>query len=116
MFNIIGGFNNLDCSDLNIREKLFFLLGRLDEYAAYHFATEEEYFLSHGYPDSEDHIHEHHYYIDTCQLLYRDCYKCKSKEDYQVFIGRMESFLIRWWFHHISEKDVEYASFIKNKK
>ncbi len=92
-------------------EKLNEIIAELEDYAIYHFKTEEEKFEKYQYPNKEEHINEHKEFIKKVKQ-YKDCIK-KEKQirKFDIF-----NFLRNWLHTHIVKKDKDYAKFFKNKQ
>ena len=76
-------------------------------YALNHFADEEEFMRSHGYPDIENHRKMHHEIKE--RLKYFLDHKLSSYTDEFTY------FLTHFWIRHILEVDFLYVRFIREK-
>jgi hemerythrin len=78
----------------------------LVEYCVRHFESEEEFMLSIGYPDLDDHRNEHQAFIAKV-LEYRD----ELMTAYAVQGSQVIKMMTEWLHHHILTKDQRYARF-----
>lgn len=83
------------------------ILDELFEYAAYHFAAEEEWMNDHSYPKLSEHIAEHDIYRKKVAAFQNDFLAGKASPKLHLF-----SFLTEWLANHILETDFQYARFI----
>jgi len=92
------------------KEILGELLNELASYTHYHFKTEEELFLKHGYVDSAAHKAEH-------DSLRNEVVALKNKFDKGELIISVEVlyFLKDWLSKHILGSDKNYSKFLKMK-
>jgi len=82
------------------------------DYAIYHFATEEKYFVMFGYENMESHIKIHDQYRAKIEE-WRNIYD--SNKDKKIFF-EISNFLQDWWTWHINNTDREYVPFMKANK
>jgi hemerythrin-like metal-binding protein len=87
------------------------ILDELQEYAKYHFTTEEELFNKHNYPDAPSHIREHKHYIDTTSKFIEDF---KENKKIGLPVG-VFNFMTQWINQHIKETDKKYSAFLNEK-
>ena len=87
-------------------------LGFLIEYADFHFSTEEANMERHNYPGLEEHISKHKEFRSTLVNLERD-----YEEDgaTHLLAHSIDTFLINWLVNHISDIDVKFGKFLKDK-
>ncbi|MCM0080174.1 bacteriohemerythrin [Geomonas sp. Red32] len=83
------------------------LLIELVDYANYHFACEEGWMASAGYPDLPRHRKEHALFTERVLALTR-----RHQEEKEVTLETL-NFIHNWITHHILEVDVEFADFVK---
>jgi hemerythrin len=79
------------------------LLNDLVRYSEIHFKTEEDLLASIGYPRLDEHIDEHHKYIES---LADFMYVAVQDQFYKLGV---EAFLTTWWLTHILKSDMQYA-------
>ncbi|MDQ7032595.1 MAG: bacteriohemerythrin [Desulfonauticus sp.] len=86
------------------------LIGKLIEYTATHFKTEEQFFAKYGYPEIEIHkkIHEK---LVAQVLEFKERIEKGEKNVYY----NLASFLKTWLANHICVTDRRYAPFLKEK-
>ncbi len=77
----------------------------MQEYAQYHFSTEETYFKKFDYPESKEHINQHQSYIEHIQKSY-DGLEVDSTTPFKIL-----DFLEDWWLNHINGSDKKYTEF-----
>ena len=88
------------------RTELGRLISRLAAYAAFHFAKEEHYFETLGYPDAETHSRQHDAF--EARLARFEIDYVSGKENLSV---EMMNFLCDWMIDHIKGSDRRYAGF-----
>lgn len=81
-------------------------LDALMDYALLHFATEEKYLATIGYPGLENHQRLHREFNDKVWSLQRD-----NAADKPILGTSLMKFLRNWIIDHISKIDKEYATF-----
>lgn len=89
------------------KEVLGTLLSKISTFAAMHFAKEEHYFDTFGYPQTEKHKQEH---IDFEQRLsdFEDGFKAGQAN----LSKKVMAFLSNWLMAHIKGSDRFYAPFL----
>jgi len=83
-------------------------LDRLVYYTVFHFAREEHYFDTMGYPGTKAHIAEHDKF-ETQVADFIDDFKAGK----QKLSGDIVQFLCDWLVKHIKGTDRKYVSFLK---
>jgi hemerythrin-like metal-binding protein len=78
------------------------IINELKEYSEYHFKTEEDYFKSLNFSESEKHIHLHDIFIQTIEYYYEFPEKLNKKKLY--------TFLNTWIKNHILIEDKKYIT------
>ncbi|HOZ53151.1 MAG TPA: bacteriohemerythrin [bacterium] len=98
MFNILNRlFSEKDFSAIFKTE----IMKDLENYADYHFKTEEKYFDKFGYAKSDEHKEMHQDYIDAINSFRQDGFTENQLKD----------FLQNWWIDHVQGADQEYSVF-----
>lgn len=92
------------------RDALSKILNKIGMYAATHFAREEDYFETHGYPDMDDHLQEHEYFED---MLYQ--FESEFKSGKQDLTSNVLMFLGDWLVSHINGSDKKYVTFLRSR-
>jgi hemerythrin len=89
------------------QEALADIVGRMLDYAAYHFATEESLLKNHGFPLFGSHQREHEGFTAKAQ-------EYKRRIDRKGFVLTLEviHFLKDWLSDHILVNDKKYAPFL----
>lgn len=85
------------------------IIQELDDYAVYHFQTEEKYFELFNYEDADAHIKIHNQYREKI-TEWRQRYE--KDNDPKIFFDISE-FLQNWWVWHINNTDRAYIPFMK---
>jgi len=85
------------------------IIQELDDYANYHFQTEEKYFDLFSYQDAEAHIKIHNQYREKI-VEWRQKYE--KENDPKIFFDVSE-FLKNWWVWHINNTDRAYVPLFK---
>lgn len=86
------------------------LINRLNIYAAMHFAKEEHYFDTFGYPETELHKKEHSDFEEKVLDFEND-----FNEGSQSLSIEIVNFLGDWLVGHIQGSDKKYASFLNQR-
>ena len=86
------------------------LINRLNIYAAMHFAKEEHYFDTFGYPETELHKKEHSNFEDKVLNFESDFNKGSQSLSIEIV-----NFLGDWLVGHIQGSDKKYASFLNQR-
>ena len=81
------------------------VLDDMVQYAAVHFATEERYLKSIGYPDFDNHVEEHEKFSEKFAAL-----KQKATAG-ALDISGTSQFLQSWLSGHILHSDMDYRKF-----
>jgi hemerythrin len=84
-------------------DKIEPILKELSDYAAYHFKTEEDYFIKFKYEDLENHIREHLAYKQKI-----NDYLIQAAENNRSVPFTLLDFLSTWWVNHIIGTDHHY--------
>lgn len=85
------------------------IIQELNDYANYHFQTEEKYFDLFNYQDAEAHIKIHNQYREKI-TEWRQQYE--KENDPKIFFDVSE-FLKNWWVWHINNTDRAYVPLLK---
>lgn len=86
----------------------------LNDYAKFHFSTEEKYFDQFNYEDKEEHTKRHRDYEVKVVDLEKKILELKG-EDATRLAFEILDFLEDWWVNHILYEDKEYTElFNKN--
>jgi len=83
-------------------------LMKLANFAKYHFATEEKYFLQYGYPEAEDHIKKHNDLVRDIQVFFDRFFN-----DSQDILAELISLLDKWLEDHLGNEDMKYAAYFR---
>lgn len=104
---LLGYLNDLYDALQKRKEKQILepIFHNLEEYARYHFELEESYFKKFNYPEKEEHIKEHEYYIRRLAELKRQIHNNTA------YMEDLFLFLAEWLMHHIREVDHKYSDF-----
>jgi hemerythrin len=85
------------------------ILQELIDYAAYHFSTEEKYFIKFHYADIDKHIKEHLSYKQKVSDLI-----LKTSSENGTIPFALLNFLTDWWVNHIIGVDRHYVKCFKD--
>lgn len=88
------------------KEKLSDILRELNEYANYHFETEEKYFHEFNYEHAIEHIKSHDMYREKVNQFSKDY---NNYSEHLVLPFEMMEFLRGWWTRHILGEDRLYV-------
>ena len=83
------------------------ILRELDEYAGYHFDTEEKLMRQHAYPDYEAHKKEHDDFCLKVSVLQQELMEGKITVTREVL-----HLLTHWLSDHIMNTDKKYSPFL----
>lgn len=89
--------------------KLFNVIEELQDYAHYHFQTEESLMRRANSPDLELHIMQHDFFVKKMKE-FRIAYNYNNS----VLIEQIVIFMRKWLLMHISEVDGKYVETIQN--
>lgn len=96
-----------ESDDINYQNRM---LEELSLYASFHFISEENFMIKHGYPDLEDHVAQHR------QLLSQLNDKINYLKLEKVKIADVIDYTQDWFFHHTLEVDSLFGTFITRKE
>lgn len=89
------------------------IIAKLEDYAAGHFAREEELMKKVGYPGLTQHAEEHERFVEWIDTVKRTYARAAESP---FLIGDMvNDFLIEWLANHIMTEDMKYRDFIVKK-
>ncbi|MCP5367738.1 MAG: hemerythrin family protein [Hyphomicrobiales bacterium] len=86
------------------------IIGRLEDYAAGHFAREEELMRRLEYPEIKAHMAQHRSFVewvDTVKATYQ-----RSAESPFYLADQVNEFLEKWLVNHIRKSDMDYKKFM----
>jgi len=87
-----------------------FAIIKLDVYALYHFASEEQLLEKFGYPGLEEQKKEHEAFTEQVKL-FKERYGAGDRK----LLGEMKEWLEHWITSHIRELDSRYGAFLNQK-
>ena len=86
------------------------ILNTIKEYSHIHFAAEEEFLKSSGYPDLTAHKELHGKLIAEMERMGR----AAGRHDFTAVEAKpLLDFLKNWWIKHINEEDRRYMSYLE---
>jgi hemerythrin len=89
------------------REELTNALDRMTRYAEYHFRSEEEFMLGHGFPDYASHKREH------TEFKARTAHFCvEAMANKATLPEELLLYLTDWLQNHILKSDMKYKDFL----
>jgi len=89
---------------------LISVVDRMDDYAKYHFSTEEYYMSEYSFRGYQSHKKEHEVFIGKVQGFQRDIDRGST-----LTLTELEEYLKTWIVHHILKVDHKYARHFKKK-
>lgn len=99
IFDLIDLLCDIDRTD---KKRIKAIIEELKDYSEYHFKSEEEYFKSIKFTETDNHIHLHGVFIQTIEYYYDFPNKLSKKKLY--------TFLNTWIKHHILVEDKKYVT------
>jgi hemerythrin len=87
------------------------ILGAMTNYLGYHFETEEQMMIDHGYPELESHREEHQTFV-TQTAYFIATYRQSGvslKKDILLFLKE-------WLVEHILQTDAAFGAFLKESR
>lgn len=93
------------------------LLNQLGDYAVYHFSTEEKYFESFGYTESDHHKDEHKYLLGQVKdfKMTYDEGKIKRFGKESPITVEVWDLLKEWLINHIQVSDKKYVTLFRER-
>ncbi len=92
------------------RELIGGIIADLEDYARYHFATEEKYFDQLNYPFAPTHKMEHNNFVAKVAA-----FKKKYQNGSLIVSIEMMNFLKDWVLDHLKGSDQRYSKFFNDK-
>lgn len=86
------------------------LINQMSVYAAMHFAREEHYFDTLGYPEAEEHKKEHLYFENQVSQFAKE-----FNEGKQELTNEIMQFLSNWLVKHIKGTDRKFGPFLNER-
>jgi len=93
-------------------EDLLIKITDLNNYAIYHFTTEENLFKHYAYPDAEEHVAAHNTYEEKIDGFMAETEK--EGVDTKKIIIEIAEFAGSWLVNHIMKMDQKYTEFMHN--
>jgi hemerythrin-like metal-binding protein len=84
-------------------------LGKLEDYARFHFAAEEKYFKEFSYPNRVAHTKRHQEFTKKIKKFE------KEFESGKLELSELVEFLGQWWIGHINNADIKYSTFLNKR-
>jgi hemerythrin len=109
LVEIINDLNNAMLNG-NEKETIGKLINKLIAYAAMHFAREEDYFDTLGYPETDVHKRQHDDFENKVSAFEAD-----FNEDRQSLSHDILQFLRDWLVGHIKGSDKKYSTFLTER-
>lgn len=110
LFQIVNELNNAMLNG-NEKETIGKLINKLIMYAAMHFAREEHYFDTLGYPETDMHKGQHNDFEKKVSAFEAD-----FKADRQSLSQDIMHFLSNWLVEHIKVSDKKYSTFLTERR
>lgn len=97
------------------RAEIARIVEKMNQYAQYHFATEEGYFEKFGYPETKKQKEKHSRYESKIILFDQQMKDNKIPDDRLLdFAYEILDFLEDWWVDHILHEDMGYSNFFND--
>ena len=109
LFQIVNKLNNAMLNG-NEKETIGKLINKLITYAAMHFAREEDYFDTLGYPETDVHKNQHNEFEKKVSVFEAD-----FTADRQGLSQDIMQFLSNWLVEHIKGSDKKYSTFLTER-
>lgn len=111
---LIRAINDLldACSKGKGRAELEKTVEFLSSYTKTHFGREEVLQRKYGYPDYNNHIKYHKYFIDQVENIHKKLLESGANV---ALVGEINSKVGNWIINHIKKEDVKVAKHIKEK-
>jgi len=90
---------------------IFPILSELEQYAVYHFKSEEDLFTKYKYPESVQHKKIHENFKEKIQE-----FRAQSEKSKFLMSVTIVNFLKSWLVDHISGTDQKYVPFFRSKQ
>jgi hemerythrin len=87
------------------------ILGALTNYLGYHFETEEQMMIEHGYPEIESHREEHQAFV--LQVAY---FIATYRQSGSTLKRDILTFLKEWLAEHILKTDAAFGRFLQENR
>lgn len=87
-------------------------LSFLIEYTHFHFSVEEKHMKANNYPGLEHHLTQHEEFRSTLANLEKEF---EEEGATQILADSIDTFLVNWLIKHISEVDLAFGTFLKEK-
>lgn len=104
IFSIINNFYDL-MSQSKAQEEINNILNQLNEYAKFHFETEEKYFEQFNYENKEEHTKLHQRYNEKINKFVESA----NNDGATIASFGILDFLEDWWLNHINIEDKGYT-------
>ena len=109
LVQIINNLHNAITTNKN-PEVIGDIIDKINDYANFHFRTEEIYFDEYGYTEAEDHILKHNEFREKAKE-----FKQKFQNDENGVGDEVLDYLEKWLIEHIQGEDQQYVSLFRSK-
>lgn len=100
-------YNESEKPDIS-KEFISSIITKLEEYADYHFSTEEYNFMKYDYKGAKQHILIHRQFKRKIAM-----FKEEFERDNNI-LNELIDFTKNWLIHHILHEDMKYAPYLKS--
>lgn len=110
LFALIEELERSDLTDGLLVE----IIGRLEDYAAGHFAREEALMRRVGFPGYDGHVREHRAFSEWIESV-KTTYRRAAESPFQVG-DLVNGFLGNWLTRHIMKEDMKFRDFVADQR
>ncbi|GBE58468.1 bacteriohemerythrin [bacterium BMS3Abin01] len=105
----VNGANDLQSSIIEL-SAILAAVDKMEDYASYHFSTEENYMLEYSYPDYKAHKKAHDLFFESVRKFKREIDEGKGFKLTDIL-----EYLKKWLTGHVLTTDQKYRKFFKKK-
>lgn len=91
-------------------EEIFKKIKELNDYAVYHFSTEENLFKKYSYPNADEHVAQHRAFEERLDKLTNSA---KKENNSRKIILEIAQFASSWLLNHIMNSDQKYVPYLQ---
>lgn len=95
---------------LKSKVKLIKIVYEIKSFAILHFATEARYMKKFMYPEIEDHLKEHDFFLETISLIENGLKNLQPNVPMDILLV-----LKKWFVKHLTSTDQQFYAFMKHE-